>query len=78
MRGNDALEARRRKAIQKSKKLLEEIEKIKNKENSKEDLPRIAELRKDLEYVQSELEEVVNELEVEHFLEFGPGGKDIN
>ncbi len=68
-------EVRRAKLAQRTEKLLQNISKFDSDKSSPKDL---LELYKELDVLQEGFEDLVNELEVEHFLECGAGKKDVD
>lgn len=72
---DEEYEARKAKLMQESDKLLKDIREFDCDVSSPKDL---SELYKKLDVIKEGLEDLVSEIEVQHFLECGPGKKDVN
>jgi hypothetical protein len=70
----DDYKARKAKVVQEYDKLLKDIRTFDIDKSSPKDLEN---LYKDLDRIKEDLEDLINEVEVEHFLECGPGKKDV-
>jgi len=71
---DEEYEARKAKLMQESNKLLKDIREFDCDVSSPKDL---LDLHVKLDVIKEAFEDLVNELEVEHFLECGPGKKDV-
>lgn len=67
-------DARRERIVRESNKIIKEIEDFNCETSSAKELARLF-TRSD--EIKEELEDMINTLEVEHFLEFGPGKNDV-
>ena len=70
----DEYDARKGKLMQESNKLLKDIREFDCNVSNPKDL---LDLHEKLDAIKEAFEDLVNELEVEHFLESGPGKKDV-